>query len=647
MAISDVRVASVAEGTQRLIENNRLRREAVLKNPELVFWWRRPCTVKVLLVTDGALDFGQGDFGLSTFVDVMLHDAPSRVRFQLTLGHLRSDVTDAQVMAGAPGIARSIKGLRFDEPTHFMPDMYDEVWLFGFETFYQQGSYAQRLANPQRYPADRLGDAELKALSAHMNRGGGMFATGDHGRLGRGLCGSVNRVRSMRHWDSFPSNAPAVDEVGMTGPRRNDSNRPGHDAGSQFSDQSDDIPQDLDLLLYSAPAGLLRRARWPHPVLCGTAGRINVFPDHPHEGEARVPADVTLKYALDGSDEYPLIGAGPARAVPEVVAHGRVLAGSNASGGKQATAAHRFGVLSTYDGHRAKVGRVVCDSTWHHFVNVNLIGVVEGGGFDEFDTHPGEDASKHNGFLSSASGIAALAKIRNYYTNVGIWIAPPARQACFARQVWWQLVYADRVMEAALADPATPLAKIPADVLYAIGVHARDAFGQRASQCQSLEWALGLADLVMPELRRWIDPWDPITVADAKEAVQLPLVDPMPLLDTALGAALGETLNIMTLGGLALVIGTLLDNNIVVQENLHRHLETLMGDAETVRHRTNLRNCLLSTDAAEPNRIARLPLRAQQNRLTRIPIRANKTNGNVVAGRASHLRHHDTRRLAL
>ena len=29
----------------------------------------------------------------------------------------------------------------------------------------------------------------------------------------------------------------------------------------------------------------------------------------------------------------------------------------------------------------------------------------------------------------------------------------------------------------------------------------------------------------------------------------------------------------MTLGGLALVIGTLLDNNIVVQENLHRHLE--------------------------------------------------------------------------
>ena len=36
----------------------------------------------------------------------------------------------------------------------------------------------------------------------------------------------------------------------------------------------------------------------------------------------------------------------------------------------------------------------------------------------------------------------------------------------------------------------------------------------------------------------------------------------------------GHTVNIMTLGGLALVIGTLLDNNIVVLENVHRHLGT-------------------------------------------------------------------------
>jgi multidrug efflux pump subunit AcrB len=50
----------------------------------------------------------------------------------------------------------------------------------------------------------------------------------------------------------------------------------------------------------------------------------------------------------------------------------------------------------------------------------------------------------------------------------------------------------------------------------------------------------------------------------------------IPLSLTAALVALyltGQSVNIMTLGGLALVIGSLLDNNIVVQENLHRHLE--------------------------------------------------------------------------
>jgi len=35
----------------------------------------------------------------------------------------------------------------------------------------------------------------------------------------------------------------------------------------------------------------------------------------------------------------------------------------------------------------------------------------------------------------------------------------------------------------------------------------------------------------------------------------------------------GQTINIMTLGGLALSVGTLVDNSIVVLENIHRHLE--------------------------------------------------------------------------
>jgi multidrug efflux pump subunit AcrB len=46
----------------------------------------------------------------------------------------------------------------------------------------------------------------------------------------------------------------------------------------------------------------------------------------------------------------------------------------------------------------------------------------------------------------------------------------------------------------------------------------------------------------------------------------------------------GQTINIMTLGGLALSVGTLVDNSIVVLENIHRHLEMgkPLGDAVAV-----------------------------------------------------------------
>jgi multidrug efflux pump subunit AcrB len=59
-----------------------------------------------------------------------------------------------------------------------------------------------------------------------------------------------------------------------------------------------------------------------------------------------------------------------------------------------------------------------------------------------------------------------------------------------------------------------------------------------------------------------------------KAAVVVGLAIPLSLTAALVALFLsGQTVNIMTLGGLALVIGTLLDNNIVVQENLHRHLE--------------------------------------------------------------------------
>jgi hypothetical protein len=181
----------------------------------------------------------------------------------------------------------------------------------------------------------------------------------------------------------------------------------------------------------------------------------------------------------------------------------------------------------------------VCDATWHHFINVNLIGVLEGDRFDEFNV-PGEDPSKHDGFLSSTAGLAALDQIKNYYTNIGVWISPPPRLACFNRFVWWQLVYADRIMEAALTAPEIPLERIPASTLMFIGIHARDAFGKRASQCQTLQWIIDWAAHWKLIDVRWIDPWDPFTIERFEKHGDgpLPTIDPMPLVDVALGAAL-------------------------------------------------------------------------------------------------------------
>ena len=86
----------------RLLDAVLERSDAFRRDPLTIFpWLLSPCPVRVLLVTDGGLDFSDQDFGFSTFVSVLRDEKLAYVEFDLTLAHLRSDVTDAQVMAGA------------------------------------------------------------------------------------------------------------------------------------------------------------------------------------------------------------------------------------------------------------------------------------------------------------------------------------------------------------------------------------------------------------------------------------------------------------------------------------------------------------------------------------------------------------------
>ncbi len=75
---------------QRILDSIIQRQELFRNQPELLYpWWPKPCTVRVLLLADGGLNFGEGDFGLSTFVSILLNDSRSYVRFSLTLAHRR------------------------------------------------------------------------------------------------------------------------------------------------------------------------------------------------------------------------------------------------------------------------------------------------------------------------------------------------------------------------------------------------------------------------------------------------------------------------------------------------------------------------------------------------------------------------------
>jgi hypothetical protein len=367
--------------------------------------------INVLLVMDGIAgsahyaSFGPGDqtadpntgdafFGLSEFVRVLT--SGWFPRFNVTKAHRDTDVNGAA----------DVENFKFDAVDL---SVYDEIWLFGVA---DTGGTANAMT-----------DSELVALTKFMNGGGGVFATGDHADLGVELNGRVPRVRSMRKW-YFPGPGP-LGEPGAPPPvgsaRVETTQRGAGETFTHFDDQSDDIPQPLRLRWYVNSFSRFFLSAYPHPVMCGLKGPITVAPDHMHEGEVITPWDLTATLTFAGQNfvEYPKDGTGR-QWPPEIIAWGQVLAETNIStegahvGDPTDVATPRtFGVVGAYDGQRVGIGRVVVDSTWHHFFDINLIG-------DPIAPYP-----KTLGFKASPSGQAVLSDIETYYRNIAYWIARP------------------------------------------------------------------------------------------------------------------------------------------------------------------------------------------------------------------------------
>jgi hypothetical protein len=72
----------------------------------------------------------------------------------------------------------------------------------------------------------------------------------------------------------------------------------------------------------------------------------------------------------------------------------------------------RFGLVSVYDGDPVGLGRVVVDSTWHHWFSLNLVGIQQ-------------------------ADLPAYEKMQAYYRNVAMWLAKPAqRKGMLVAGIW-------------------------------------------------------------------------------------------------------------------------------------------------------------------------------------------------------------------
>jgi hypothetical protein len=361
--------------------------------------WLWATRLRILFVIDGRINEGRGaeEFGLG-FVLETLRDPSFAwwVRFEVEV--VRRDEP---------------RSFRFTE-TGFDIDNFDQVWFFGD----WPGGVANDptvgddvINNPEYSP---LSDDELRIVAEWMGRGGGVFATGDHSLLGASMCYRIPRVRTMRKW----TRAQGVPSFGGEDRHESFVRVPG---GGPVAWEGDRWPQQI-FPVYRQPGPSTLFGEFPHPVLCGQYGVIDTFPDHMHEGGVIEDDDVELNRPLDipgfQGAEYPVAqpeviaaaapGVGPhvfgVQPRPQVIAHGLTTSVE--------AEPFRFGLISVYDGDPVKVGRVVVDSTWHHWLSLNLVG-----------------------FRAEAPGY--YRRMQDYYRNVGLWLATPGQRASMLFAATW------------------------------------------------------------------------------------------------------------------------------------------------------------------------------------------------------------------
>ncbi len=397
------------------LQNSIFKRWGIVEWERHFPWWRHPAKVRILMYADDSVHFNGGGFrGLQYVYNLLKSRAYFYVDFHIKFAHRNGTDPTATI----PG-ANNLTDLD-------IMNKFDEIWFFGLNS------------------TPNLTNAEVALMTTFMAapKMGGVLVTGDHASLGRGIAGQLPRAGRMRLY-------PAPDAGDSD---QNSTLHDGPDPGStvNFDDQSDDEPQSIRYRRYWLPSKFATIGFRPHPLLCGPDGPIDFLPDHQHEGEAIAPSPAA------GDPEWPTKATHQER--PEVIAWGKI------NDPTSAKYLHEIGVISAYDGHNVDVGRIVADSTWHHWFDINITGVAA-------------PPSPYAGFDATPAGLAALKKIDAYFLNTGVWLAPPDRQAEMRNAAWWSILWSDQVIE--LQATAS---------IRTLGETAIDALGRRASRCSVYRW---------------------------------------------------------------------------------------------------------------------------------------------------------------
>ncbi len=372
-----------------------------------------PPTVRILVVADPGIKFAPEQpaaFGVSRLVDLIRSNADPFVRFEVDLARHGEKKEKLRINHDPQEYEPKFEQFRFKRKSgkRKIIDDYDEIWCFGLAPNGDNANDQDISDSPFALDKD-----DISALATWMNAGGGLLAMGDHHVLGAAMCSLIPRVGTMRKWTLAQGVPPIGGETRLNTNRpqneRQDPRRTQPPEVIPVVAQSDGVPQPVNWKAYPAWTGNPpERRSLPHPLLCGgSLGVIDILPDHQHEGEVFEDDKVVLtgqyKIRHNSHAEYPTVnGAQPA---PEAIAWLSTLKGPPHKHDGGDLAQKCFAAIGAYDGDPVPCGRVVVDSTWHHWFDLNIEG------------------------LATAAPDTDYRKVVRYFRNCAVWLARKEQRA--------------------------------------------------------------------------------------------------------------------------------------------------------------------------------------------------------------------------